>query len=603
MAVTGVNDYAKGLAKNRARYNDSAQELRDSYQKSLRDKEAQNLKIRENQRQTYLREKEGLERTHRQNLDNYSSKLRQTLEQQKERYRQDLAERGEVNDSERKKLVESYSDKLEELTKSLEESRRQDQLVMERQRERLKNVERSTKKAINERYNQEKGDLLRATLTDKNRLKRRHRHEFKKIRESHGNELSDQKNIAEDAREELLKTKRSDLRRQQNNFENTIQDFARRGNEQLASLAEMKESEKDQLRGLLRDKNDDLAKKIKSLNNEKDSREWADLQKEILRENRVKGLLGEMRDQNRRQQMTTERMAADQTAALRELEKDYRQATEQLKRDMFKTGQRKIASLSKKFDSRDRNRIRQQRYLQSEFEGQQISEERKHKNSSKRLKGDYERKFNSMQDFHLQNMQDYKRELSEESSTVIEKSKVRSAEDQQELREKLKTNHAERENALYKKIEEDKLGHMMELDKYTDKLKRFKDKAIEEIEQSKIIEHNRRKEDKKRNDYDRKLASETSRREKINLHNEMEKRLMKNSFEADVNISKLIKKYEDLLRRERIEFQREIGRRENLSQFEKMRLQKSAEDRHNKLIQQYETKIEEIKQHFKKKVS
>ena len=603
MAVTGVNDYTKRLAENRARYNDSAQELRESYQKRFKDKEAQHLKVRENQRQTYLKEKEGLERTHRQNLDNYSNKLKQTLEQQKNRCRQDLVDKGKVNEEERKKLVEGYSDKLEELTKSLEESRRQDKMAMERQRERLRNVERATKKAVNERYNREKGDLLRATQTDKNKLKQKHRQEFEKMRESHSNELSDQKNIAEDVRQELLKTKRTDLRRQQNNFENTIQDFAERGEERLANLAEMKEAEKDQLKELLRDRSDDLAKKMKTLNNEKDSRLWADLQKEILWENRVKGLLGEMRDQNRRHQVTTERMAADQTAALRELEKDYRQATDQLKLDMSKTQQRKIASLSKKFDSRDRDRIRQQRYLKSEFEGQHISEKRKHKNNTKRLKGDYERKFNSMQDFHLQNMEDYKRELSEERSEVIEKSKVRSAEEQLQLREKLKTNYAERENALYKKIEEEKLGHMVELDKYAEKLERFKDKAIEEIEQSRMIEHIRRKEDKKKNDYDRKLASATSRQEKINLHNEMEKRLMKSKIDADTNVAKLVKKYENLLRRERIEFQKELARRDGMSQFEKMRLQKSAEDMQNKLIHQYETKIEEIKEQFKKQAS
>ncbi len=603
MAVTSVNDYSKRLAENRSRYNESAEELRNTYRQHLKDKEDLHAKTQDNQRKTYLRQKDGLERTHRQNLDHYSDRLRETLDDQKQRYRDGLTTRKKAYEEGRKELIENYNKKLEGLTQSLEESRRQDQMSLEQQRERLRNLESRVKRDTSERYNREKGELLHSVQDERAKLKDRHRQDLDQMRENRDNQVAEQKKITQEMRQELLKNNRTDLRRQRNNFEDTIQGFANRSQERLERISDLKESEKEQLKDLLKDKNDSLASKMKSLNHQRDAQNWANLQKEILWENRVKGLVGEMKDQTRRYQANSDRMASDQTEALREIEKNYRQATEKLKRDMSKVHQRKVASLQKKFDLRDRNRIRQQRYLQSEYENKEIADKRKNKHLVERLKGDYERKFNSMQDFHLGNMEDYKRELSEERGQVIEETKARSIEENAKLREELKTNYSDRENALYRKIENNKIGHQIELNRSEDKLDRFKDKAIEEIEQARMIEHARRQEDKKKADYERKLANEANKQEKLELHNQMEKRLAKYSATADVQVNKLIKKYENLLRKERLAYQKELNHQASLGQFEKERLFKFAETQKNQLIRQYENKIDELKKVYKKRLA
>ncbi len=625
--AASINGYGKRLADTRTQYNEAAAELRDSYRKDLNKKEKQHTEIQEDQKEIYLKQRDKLEQTQARNLGRYDRKLNKNVERLTNRYKDGLETEQRSHVRDRKKLMEDYNTKLKNISKSFSDAGQENEGRIEALRERqaenlekreesfnrtlsdlyktsvdkydeLRDTHKSEKQKVLDRHVREKRALVQDANLAKSKLNDIHRLEKNTLREDHRRELETTKNSAEETQKSLLASKQVEQQEQHRTFEELTE---RLSNKSRANLQKLSEKNKENKRNLEKDfakQVNWLKRKANKLADEGHTSKSTKFQKGVDNrwQERLDGIRSEIEELNYKNQENNKRISESQQESLEQLEKDYKREIDQGKAETRRFRDGEIADLQKKFEKRDQNRMRHQRYLETEFENRELAATHKSKKILDRTKVDHNHLVNKINYTHTQNAEDLKKELLKEQTTVIEGSKRQSSREKAELRKDLKSQHARREDGLSRRIEAKELERKKVVEEYERKIARIRGKAAEEIVQSKILENERRYEDKLSVDRELKIRDEINQKEAAIVRFEMEKKLAKSKTDADIYVTKLIEKYENVLREERREFQRTLRRRLSSLNAEKDRLVRRAEIQRSSLIQQYESKIEDLKQ-------
>jgi hypothetical protein len=626
-----VKDYSREVEQVRDKFRQAQDELRTTH-----DKDTANIKANADYRinkisKTFDDQKTKLEEQNHINNENYSAKVKQTVADKSERFRTEIKKNSEKFDGDRNQMKSEFQDKLSNLStsykKSTEENNRFHDQALKTTADRYNKANTNYKADFDnqitkldkknrddftglredmhqQNLDQEKGNQenLEKLRFDGNEAKFR---EVSRLRDDNENlrtTFEQERNSLRDQQEgrinDIMNITKAEREEGQRNFNNLQEDIRKKThfsdqklkNEHLAENKAMEKRFNEDLRNVQRMTN----QKIKGGN---EVTQLKDENKQLVegQEERIGSLREEMR---KNAQFSTEKEKA--------IDEGYREKLKTLKLSnveaLDKREQDILTQTNKTMrDIRDQNSNVIDRYKNDVVKVKADGEARLSQNevrSTAQLKNqrvEFGKYINNVNDRNMEELASIKDELSKDKTNFIEKTKREVSVEKNQLKETYYNQMSVKEDLYEQKLSEmEKQTHRI-IQNYEKRMNSLARKSEKEVEDLKSMTAARAK----REEQAVQIAFENQNREHEiemnNMRSKFENIIGKDRAINDLKTNQLVQKYEDRIERERADQQKEAGLKLGEAQSQIERLFKQSELEKETLRNQFEQRIETLK--------
>ncbi len=626
-----INDYSNRLNQARTRFSDAQQELKENYNNDIERLEELHAKREENQRENYLKQKLNSEEESAARINRYDKDLKQELATRTERYNKGLeGERKQFNED-RKRLMDDYNQKLDSISKSFEtSSTEKDKLhalykdnMTERYEEGLSMREkdfneklatmqstatekindyrdlttREKKKLISD-FGNERKQLVQDASIARNKANSRHQVEMERLREAAKQNETTLKNNFDSANTSLRQTKNAQIEGQRETFENLSKDIMDRNQAELIKLNRQNKAEKRDLERDFASNRLSLERRTNALINEGRGNKIEDTEKNLRSQHaiQVRNLKDTIEANNYIQNKQNERLAQGHSEELKKLESRHEQAIDEKDAEIRKVRETDIAAVKKELGDYQERMTKRNRDIAMESEANQVKARRNLTDTLDRQRTEFGREINKINLSNQQALSNVRDEMAKEQSKFIEKTRREVHHDREDLKDELRTNFAKKEESLNKQIEMEKSEKMKMEEAYQKKIDVLTTKSAKELEKLKIIENERRIEEKRAANQQMLEQQREFEKTLSSLRREFDRRLSRAKSNSDIRAAKLTQKYEAQVKREREEHSATMDRQNRMMTENYNRLLHKTNMERDNLINQYELKIEKLRE-------
>ncbi|MEC7276646.1 MAG: hypothetical protein VXV96_10025 [Bdellovibrionota bacterium] len=626
-----INDYSNRLNQARTRFSDAQQELKENYNNDIERLEELHAKREENQRENYLKQKLNSEEESAARINRYDKDLKQELATRTERYNKGLeGERKQFNED-RKRLMDDYNQKLDSISKSFEtSSTEKDKLhalykdnMTERYEEGLSMREkdfneklatmqstatekindyrdlttREKKKLISD-FGNERKQLVQDASIARNKANSRHQVEMERLREAAKQNETTLKNNFDSANTSLRQTKNAQIEGQRETFENLSKDIMDRNQAELIKLNRQNKAEKRDLERDFASNRLSLERRTNALINEGRGNKIEDTEKNLRSQHaiQVRNLKDTIEANNYIQNKQNERLAQGHSEELKKLESRHEQAIDEKDAEIRKVRETDIAAVKKELGDYQERMTKRNRDIAMESEANQVKARRNLTDTLDRQRTEFGREINKINLSNQQALSNVRDEMAKEQSKFIEKTRREVHHDREDLKDELRTNFAKKEESLNKQIEMERSEKMKMEEAYQKKIDVLTTKSAKELEKLKIIENERRIEEKRAANQQMLEQQREFEKTLSSLRREFDRRLSRAKSNSDIRAAKLTQKYEAQVKREREEHSATMDRQNRMMTENYNRLLHKTNMERDNLINQYELKIEKLRE-------
>ncbi|GEM_PF-2228469 len=626
-----INDYSNRLNQARTRFSDAQQELKENYNNDIERLEELHAKREESQRENYLKQKLNSEEESAARINRYDKDLKQELATRTERYNKGLeGERKQFNED-RKRLMDDYNQKLDSISKSFETSstekdklhalykdnmteRYEDGLSMREKdfNEKLGKMQSTATEKINDYrdlttrekkklisdFGNERKQLVQDASIARNKANSRHQVEMERLREAAKQNETTLKNNFDSANTSLRQTKNAQIEGQRETFENLSKDIMDRNQAELIKLNRQNKAEKRDLERDFASNRLSLERRTNALINEGRGNKIEDTEKNLKSQHaiQVRNLKDTIEANNYIQNKQNERLAQGHSEELKKFESRHEQAIDEKDAEIRKMRETDIAAVKKELGDYQEMMGKRNREIAMESEANQVKARRNLTDTLDRQRTEFGREINKINLSNQQALSNVRDEMAKEQSKFIEKTRREVHHDREDLKDELRTNFAKKEESLNKQIEMERSEKMKMEEAYQKKIDVLTTKSAKELEKLKIIENERRIEEKRA--ANQQMLEQQREFEKTisSLRREFDRRLSRAKSNSDIRVAKITQKYEAQVKREREEHSATMDRQNRMmTENYNSLLHKTNMERDN-LINQYELKIEKLRE-------
>ncbi len=626
-----INDYSNRLNQARTRFSDAQQELKENYNNDIERLEELHAKREESQRENYLKQKLNSEEESAARINRYDKDLKQELATRTERYNKGLeGERKQFNED-RKRLMDDYNQKLDSISKSFETSstekdklhalykdnmteRYEDGLSMREKdfNEKLGKMQSTATEKINDYrdlttrekkklisdFGNERKQLVQDASIARNKANSRHQVEMERLREAAKQNETTLKNNFDSANTSLRQTKNAQIEGQRETFENLSKDIMDRNQAELIKLNRQNKAEKRDLERDFASNRLSLERRTNALINEGRGNKIEDTEKNLKSQHaiQVRNLKDTIEANNYIQNKQNERLAQGHSEELKKLESRHEQAIDEKDAEIRKVRETDIAAVKKELGDYQEKMSKRNRDIAMENEANQVKARRNLTDTLDRQRTEFGREINKINLSNQQALSNVRDEMAKEQSKFIEKTRREVHHDREDLKDELRTNFAKKEESLTKQIEMEKSEKMKMEEAYQKKIDVLTTKSAKELEKLKIIENERRIEEKRA--ANQQMLEQQREFEKTisSLRRDFDRRLSRAKSNSDIRVAKITQKYEAQVKREREEHSATMDRQNRMMTENYNRLLHKTNMERDNLINQYELKIEKLRE-------
>lgn len=626
-----INDYSNRLNQARTRFSDAQQELKENYNNDIERLEELHAKREESQRENYLKQKLNSEEESAARINRYDKDLKQELATRTERYNKGLeGERKQFNED-RKRLMDDYNQKLDSISKSFETSstekdklhalykdnmteRYEDGLSMREKdfNEKLGKMQSTATEKINDYrdlttrekkklisdFGNERKQLVQDASIARNKANSRHQVEMERLREAAKQNETTLKNNFDSANTSLRQTKNAQIEGQRETFENLSKDIMDRNQAELIKLNRQNKAEKRDLERDFASNRLSLERRTNALINEGRGNKIEDTEKNLKSQHaiQVRNLKDTIEANNYIQNKQNERLAQGHSEELKKLESRHEQAIDEKDAEIRKVRETDIAAVKKELGDYQEKMSKRNRDIAMENEANQVKARRNLTDTLDRQRTEFGREINKINLSNQQALSNVRDEMAKEQSKFIEKTRREVHHDREDLKDELRTNFAKKEESLTKQIEMEKSEKMKMEEAYQNKIDVLTTKSAKELEKLKIIENERRIEEKRA--ANQQMLEQQREFEKTisSLRRDFDRRLSRAKSNSDIRVAKITQKYEAQVKREREEHSATMDRQNRMMTENYNRLLHKTNMERDNLINQYELKIEKLRE-------
>lgn len=613
------------------RYREAQVELRDSYERDLKNvKENFDSKITK-QSKNYDEHKTRLEEENQVNNTLYTDKTRSAINRGQEEFKTKLKENTLRFENEKNSTKNDFNEKLSDLSgaykKSFDENNRYHDQVKKSLGEKYSSASRRSQDEFNNRINgmaekvstenlksreterqdriglinknSEELDNLRMNATDsKFKEVSRLKQDNEILRTTMGRENQTLRDRQEERVADLMKLKNKESDDGMKNLEN-LQDNIRQKN--IAEQEKMNSNHLTESKKLEKKFNDDIRNINNIAHHKIKGGTSADTLVDELKQskNSYENRLASARQElSRNNQANTEKEATNdlifrdkikemKTSQIENLSKQELESNNTLNKSTYENRE-KFNTLSERFKA-DANNLKKE----SDSKLAQVSGDSKNKIKEQRI--EFGKVVNIINDKNIETINSLKEDLTKDKSETIEKTKKAYSEEKLAMKESFNRHASIRENLYEQKLADLEKQTSKIIDNYENRISQIARKAENEVASVKNREEARKLKETQANT----LAFESLKNEKdsdiVLMRDKYEGTIQKNQIMNQQKSNSLVKKYEDKLVRERSDHQKELAVRlgEAQSQFET--LYKSSELEKSTIRTQYEQRIENLK--------
>ncbi len=626
-----INDYSNRLNQARTRFSDAQQELKENYNNDIERLEELHAKREESQRENYLKQKLNSEEESAARINRYDKDLKQELATRTERYNKGLeGERKQFNED-RKRLMDDYNQKLDSISKSFETSstekdklhalykdnmteRYEDGLSMREKdfNEKLGKMQSTATEKINDYrdlttrekkklisdFGNERKQLVQDASIARNKANSRHQVEMERLREAAKQNETTLKNNFDSANTSLRQTKNAQIEGQRETFENLSKDIMDRNQAELIKLNRQNKAEKRDLERDFASNRLSLERRTNALINEGRGNKIEDTEKNLKSQHaiQVRNLKDTIEANNYIQNKQNERLAQGHSEELKKFESRHEQAIDEKDAEIRKMRETDIAAVKKELGDYQEMMGKRNREIAMESEANQVKARRNLTDTLDRQRTEFGREINKINLSNQQALSNVRDEMAKEQSKFIEKTRREVHHDREDLKDELRTNFAKKEESLNKQIEMERSEKMKMEEAYQKKIDVLTTKSAKELEKLKIIENERRIEEKRA--ANQQMLEQQREFEKTisSLRRDFDRRLSRAKSNSDIRVAKITQKYEAQVKREREEHSATMDRQNRMMTENYNRLLHKTNMERDNLINQYELKIEKLRE-------
>lgn len=313
-------------------------------------------------------------------------------------------------------------------------------------------------------------------------------------------------------------------------------------------------------------------------------------------EDRIKNIYDTMDDERFKSSQDKERMAATFMESNRELKE--KQSEQLLKKDKefrdFKEST--LTDASEKSEQAIESYKRELYKNRVENEEQTIKTRTDFKKNIAKERAYYGNVINKMNDKNREAIENLQFQHAKETSAFIEKTKKDHARDLSDVREEGKIQLSLKEQSLMERNQQLKDINDRLIEQYEEKLDKLAKKANGEISRLQQLNEDQRMQSQ----LDAKFALESRDREavkeKMEMKNVYERRINDAKSQAEMQVSKLVERYEDMIGRERDEMKRKMDIKLKEAQSNYDKLYQLTELEKSTMQNQFDQRIDELRQ-------
>jgi hypothetical protein len=627
-----VNRYGRRLAELRSNYEDASTELKENYDKGLKTQGELHEAQEKNQYKNYLNAKNGIEDSTEATLERYDQALKNELSKRTERYRDKLDDKNRNFDFDRRSMQRNYNSKLDRISRSFDTASKEKDKIHEMHKmkkeveykdglvarekdfnQKMRGVNITAVDSLNElrgqqyaeknnlisRQASEKQELVQAANVAKNKANNINQLEKETLRNGFAQQTRSQRNNSENQLSALRVTQNQEREGMRETFKELTDKIGDRNVEALQRINKESKEDKRQLEKRFSNDRISLERQANKLLNEGKSKSTEHTKERRLinnNEKRVKSLRNKAADENYRNQLLTKRIATENQNNLKNLEVTHSQDLLGKETAMRTLREDAIGGLKERFEEQAEESQYRMKRLERDKSEQEVSSRKTLKNEVDRQRLEFGRQLNKTNEKNIDLVNDIKSDFVKEKSKFIEQTKKDVFRDRESLKDEMRAGFTRKEESLNKRIEQQTDINKRTVDQYEERLVTHRKKAAKEIEHIKVLENDRRLEDKRLT----KLEVDGYRKEFANsvgaIKADFDKKLSRTKAQNDIHVTKLTRRYEEILGRERQGNAKELQRKTNLLKGDFMRLAQQSQLEKEGLINQYEIKIDKMRE-------
>lgn len=632
MSINGV-DYTKQLAKDREYYQDANKKLKDATDKRVEDTEKLAKHTMEKQRDTFVEDKNKLEKDYQTSLNHLKEKTQSSIENANGKQAEDLEKERSNFTQESLRKSADFDQRLNDIKSSYSkafkaEEDRNGELAKNQKAKYTKNVteirdesdknlkdyqQRMTDSgaSIKDQYNRERQQLVRVQedrLTDvykdaankRAELKDRIAYETKKQNEARDAEMSQQRQYTQDRLGNVQK-------KFQDRYEALTQDYSQRNeklaNDQQSNSARINREHADQVAGVRRQFNEQLRKnELDKKRKDNGSGEFADIQNrqqglkdQVVHENKIKHLRDELVQAQRNYEGQA---SSDRKGFNNELKEQSIEAVALRERKLNEANADKIVTVSKereKAEKQIQNRDHQNRLDKASYE-QQLMNERNNANTRvTKIKENFNTSMKELEEKHKASLENVTSTSNKDKADFMKNVSETRANEVYEM----KRAFGKHMDAMVQDYEQ-RLATFQRENEYLKvtmgaKISSILDQTQKQLESQRTLFDDRRAADIKSQEYmmDQREASLKRNFSEMNLT--YQKKIDKLQVENDMKMKLITNDYETKLKELKAITNKELAQKDSTRSIELDRLKQAYEDEKTRVVNAYESQIDAMK--------
>ncbi|MBK23099.1 MAG: hypothetical protein CME70_03755 [Halobacteriovorax sp.] len=625
-----ISDYNAKLAEARTRYRDSASEMKENHASEKRALEKLHKKRQDKAVKSFINAKEGLEAQNKANHDRYIENTQKEIQKRTDRFVKDLGatknefarsqkENKSKYDTKLKNISSGFSTQMKErdrlgklrsesAEKHFKEAAFQNQRTFDKN---LSDIQQSNTEKFNtfrdntllERQDQDRKHLTEKKLLTQdasvrqNLMKNSFQKEKQRLRDSAAVAQQSQKNHTENQLENLRNNNTAEKDKMKANFEYIAQNITDKGTAEVKKLQD--ENRRDLARREAQFANSRLSleQKINKAVNTGESNQ-TDLMlrknKEAY-ENRLKNYDHRLNKMNLSHQGDKSRGIEKQQEARNNMKIKHRRELDKQENVTRNVRQYEMGHLKKKH----------QEQLEAVMQSKDMVDlQGKEKVNSDRLSADMKlknqredliRQMNKANEKQQDEIREMAKSFSEEQSKFIASEKRTSNQDKADIRNKMTLDRAVAAASFEDRIHQLEQENKRLVENYEGKLSVQMNKAAREIQRREIAEQERNKEIQRATARTLQQKDRQAYLDLVKLKGDFEKRLEEQQNSQEIQLTTLMRKYEDRIEQNNLEAKKKHELAINMERNNFQKLKEAKEIEMRAMENQFKLKIDKLK--------
>ena len=627
-----INDYNNRLSQARSNYREAADELKDNFNSEIDDRDEVHSNVQKKQRDNFVEAKNKIETNVAETISTQNKDVKESMLKSTERFRNETASQQESFDIDRQELQRKFDTKLNNLRDSYSKDlasreRTQNDLLgssearyedsTKRNTEyfqgSINKLDHDTSNALREQKDnhkaekraQESGhhntmqDLVRSGNSSRNKMVENSQRDLQSLRDTQSDELRNLKDHHTSSRQALYKQKGIENEEIAGNFRELTDDITSRNNSNNARSAKMNSEHIQELQRDFAQTNyqtkRELQEKLKGGSAlEKDKLKSSEQQGRF--DTKMKNVNSNIEDIQYKNQVDKERMSSSFQDSVRERNLSFAKQIDAKETDMRDFKQNALKDNQESTDKivSDYQFKLSKNQVESEQQGIKSQESAKQRLSTQRQ--EFGRVVNQMSDINNEAVSKMQEDHADEKTKFIQLTRR----NQHDAIEDLKDNHdkviTKKETSLSQRIDTKDKELNQTVTRYEDKIEMLQNNSRKELETTKQIENERRVEDTREFKRQIRKMTDANTKEKVGIRDEFDRKLQNAKHQSDVKFSKTVQKYEGQLDRERTDTRRHFKTKIKQLESNYHRLADQNAIEKDLMTNQFERRIEEMKQ-------